>query len=77
MMLLRGVETSSSVRSEPTPKVLAFLCLSFSGRNARPHPDQCREGDEYNTRKGNKSAVSLSRFEPPGATPIVVIRKNQ
>ncbi len=31
-------------------------------------PDQGREGDEYNTLRGNKSAVSLDRFEPPGTT---------
>ena len=67
-----------SVRSQPTPLVLDFLCLLFSDGTMCGHiPEQCREGDEYNTRKGNKSAASLSRFEPPGSTQIVEIRKNQ
>lgn len=59
ILRLRGFETSYK-RTKPTPLVLDFLCLSFSGRSARLHPDQGREGDEYNTRKGNKSAVLVA-----------------
>lgn len=38
-------------------------------------PDQSREGDEYNTLRGNKSAVSLDRFEPPGTLLVVLFSK--
>ncbi|CAQ85191.1 MULTISPECIES: hypothetical protein [Photorhabdus] len=61
---LRGVRTSSK-RTKPTPLALDFLCLSFSGRNTRPHSDQGREGDEYNTRKGNKSAALTAVLNLP------------
>ncbi|TDB44103.1 hypothetical protein [Photorhabdus luminescens] len=61
---LRGVRTSSK-RTKPTPSALDFLCLLLSGRSARPHPDQGREGDEYNTRKGNKSAALTAVLNLP------------
>ncbi len=62
---LRGVRTSSK-RSKPTPSVLDFLCLIFDGSFTAITPlTQSREGDEYNTRKGNESAALTAVLNLP------------
>jgi len=59
----RGVETSTNRIAQPRQRW--FFCAQNPPGSNRKTP-LSREGDEYNTLRGNKSAVRLYRFEPPG-----------
>lgn len=58
----RGVETSTNRIAQPR-QCWFFCAQNLSGSNRKT--PLSREGDEYNTLRGNKSAVRLYRFEPP------------